>query len=266
MSGVLFSDKPETPAMNAAYAAKTPPRTAVLYRMVTDQHVCPWGLRAKDLLRRRGYAVEDHLLTTRAEIDAFKAAQGVATTPQAFIDGQRVGGYDDLRRWFGLRVRDPKALTYTPVIAVFAVTALMALAAGWAMTGQVLTTQALRWFIAFSMCVLGVLKLRDVETFSTMFLGYDLLAQRWPPYGRIYPFAEVGAGVLMIAGALTWLSAPVALFIGGVGAVSVFKAVYIDKRELKCACVGGDSNVPLGFVSLVENLMMVAMAVWMLAM
>ena len=56
-----------------------------------------------------------------------------------------------------------------------------------------------------------------------------------------------------------------ALFIGGIGAVSVFKAVYIDRRELKCACVGGDSNVPLGFVSLTENLMMIGMAVWMVA-
>ena len=70
----------------------------------------------------------------------------------------------------------------------------------------------------------------------------------------------------MIAGALTWLSVPVALFIGTIGAVSVFKAVYVDKRELKCACVGGGSNVPLGFVSLTENLMMIAMALWMLAM
>jgi hypothetical protein len=69
--------------------------------------------------------------------------------------------------------------------------------------------------------------------------------------------------VLMVAGALTWLSVPIALFIGTIGAVSVFKAVYIDKRELKCACVGGSSNVPLGFVSLTENLMMIAMAVWM---
>ncbi|QFT83239.1 hypothetical protein FIU89_21640 (plasmid) [Roseovarius sp. THAF27] len=67
----------------------------------------------------------------------------------------------------------------------------------------------------------------------------------------------------MVAGALTWLSAPLALFIGTVGAVSVFKAVYIDKRELKCACVGGDSNVPLGFVSLTENVMMVVMGIWM---
>ncbi len=67
----------------------------------------------------------------------------------------------------------------------------------------------------------------------------------------------------MIAGVLAWLSAPVALFIGTIGAVSVLKAVYIDKRELKCACVGGSSNVPLGFLSLIENLMMIAMAVWM---
>jgi glutaredoxin len=241
-------------------------RRAVLYRMVTDQHVCPWGLRAKDLLRRQGYVVEDHLLTTREAIDAFKAEHGVKTTPQAFIDGARIGGYDDLRRHFSLRVRDPKALTYTPVLAVFAVTALMALAVSHALTGQALTLRAVQWFIGFSMCVLGVLKLRDLQTFTSMFLGYDLLAQRWLPYAYLYPFAEVGAGVLMIAGALTWLSAPVALFIGGVGAVSVFKAVYLDKRSLKCACVGGDSNVPLGFVSLLENVMMVAMAVWMLAM
>ena len=52
-------------------------------------------------------------------------------------------------------------------------------------------------------------------------------------------------------------------FIGAVGAASVIKAVYIDKRSIKCACVGGAANVPLGFVSLTENLMMAGMAVWM---
>ena len=98
-----------------------------------------------------------------------------------------------------------------------------------------------------------------------MFLNYDLLAKRWVPYSYIYPYAEGAAGVLMAAGALTWLSVPVALFIGTIGAVSVIKAVYVDKRELKCACVGGDSNVPLGFLSLTENVMMVAMALWMVA-
>ena len=68
----------------------------------------------------------------------------------------------------------------------------------------------------------------------------------------------------MTAAILDWVSIPLALFIGGIGAVSVFKAVYIDKRELKCACVGGGSTVPLGFISLAENLGMIGMAIWML--
>ncbi len=238
-------------------------KTAVLYRMVMPQHVCPYGLKALHLLKAKGYAVEDHWLKTREETDAFKAEHDVKTTPQAFIEGQRIGGYDDLRKHFGAKVKDPKALTYTPVIALFAVAALMALAASQAAFGTPLTVRAVEWFVAFSMSLLAMLKLRDVETFSTMFLNYDLLAKRWVPYGYAYPFAELTAGVLMAAGVLTWLSAPLGLFIGGVGAVSVFKAVYVDKRELKCACVGGDSNVPLGFVSLTENLMMIAMAIWM---
>ncbi len=238
--------------------------TAILYRMVMENHVCPFGLKAKDLLQRKGYAIDDRWLTTRAEIDAFKAQHDVKTTPQTFIDDKRVGGYDALRQFFGMAERDPKAVTYTPVIVVFGMAAAMALAASWASLGSLLTVRAGEWFIAFSMCLLAMLKLRDVEGFSNMFLGYDLLARRWVPYAYIYPFAEALAGVLMISGALMWLSVPIALVIGTIGAVSVFKAVYIDRRELKCACVGGDSNVPLGFVSLTENVMMVAMAVWMM--
>lgn len=240
------------------------PKTAVLYRMVMDKHVCPYGLKARHLLRSKGYAVEDHHLTTREETEAFKAEHGVKTTPQVFIGGERVGGFDDTRRFFGGRPRDPKAKTYRPIIALFAMTALLALAATYVVDGTPFTMRAAEWFISFSMVVLAIQKLRDVESFSSMFLGYDLLAKRWVPYGYVYPFAEGLAGVLMTAGVLTWFSAPLALVIGGIGAVSVFKAVYLDKRDLKCACVGGDSNVPLGFVSLTENVMMVAMAVWML--
>lgn len=245
--------------------ATAAPKSATIYRMVMPEHTCPYGLKAKDLLRRQGYEVEDHWLRTREETDAFKAKHGVKTTPQTFIGGERVGGYDDLRRFFGKAVRDPKAVTYRPVIAVFTMTALMALAASYAVFGTPVTVRAGEWFIAFSMCVLAMLKLQNVESFSSMFLNYDLLAKRWVPYSYIYPYAEGLAGVLMAAGALTWLSVPVALVIGTIGAVSVIKAVYIDKRELKCACVGGDSNVPLGFLSLTENVMMVAMAIWMIA-
>jgi len=238
-------------------------KKAVLYRMVMPSHTCPWGLKARHLLKSQGYEVEDHHLKTREETDAFMARHGVKTTPQVFINGQRIGGYDDLRRFVGKPVREPGSTSYVPVIALFAMTALAALAASATAFGTPFTTQAGEWFIAFSMIMLAMLKLQDVEKFSAMFLNYDLLSRRWVPYASLYPFLEGGAGVLMAAGALNWLSVPVALFIGAEGAISVFKAVYVDKRELKCACVGGSSNVPLGFVSLTENLMMVAMAVWM---
>lgn len=246
--------------------ATSPPiaKKAAIYRMVMPDHVCPWGLKSVDLLKRSGFEVEDHHLRTRAETDAFKARHGVPTTPQTFIGGERVGGYDDLRRFLGKTVRDPQATSYQPVIALFAVTAMVALALSYATAGALFTERTLIWFISISMSVLALLKLQNVETFSAMFLNYDLLAKRWVPYSYVYPFAEGLAGILMTAGALEWLSIPVALFIGTIGAVSVCKAVYIDKRELKCACVGGSSNVPLGFVSLTENLMMVAMGVWML--
>lgn len=238
-------------------------KAAILYRMVMSEHVCPWGLKAKHLLERQGFVVDDRHLTTREETEAFKAKHNVQTTPQTFIKGERVGGYEDLKRYFGKRVRGKGDTSYIPIIALFSLTALGALALSIANFGTPITVRSAEWFIGLSMIVLAFLKLQDVESFSAMFLNYDLLSRRWVPYASLYPTLEAVAGVLMLSDRLHWLSVPIALFIGGEGAVSVFKAVYIDKRELRCACVGGSSNVPLGFVSLTENLLMVAMAVWM---
>ncbi|MDT2076324.1 MAG: MauE/DoxX family redox-associated membrane protein [Planktomarina sp.] len=240
-------------------------KSARLYRIVMTDHMCPHGLKSKALLERKGFAVEDNHLTTRAQIDGFKVEYGVASTPQAFIDDVRVGGFDDLSAYFGKAPIPKNATSYKPVITLFVVAALMAAVIGWLMLGTVFSGHTVEWFISISMVLLGLQKLQDVERFATMFLNYDLLAQRWIRYGYVYPFVETGAGLLMMAGILTWLSAPAALFVASIGAVSVFKAVYVDKRELKCACVGGDSKVPLGFVSLTENLMMIGMAVWMLS-
>ncbi|WP_294309296.1 glutaredoxin, partial [uncultured Sphingomonas sp.] len=128
----------------------TAPRKATLYRMVMSTHTCPYGLKAKDLLRRQGYEVDDRWLRTREETDAFKAEHGVKTTPQTFVGGERVGGYDDLRRFFGKRVADPKATSYRPVAALFAMTALMALAVSQAVYATPFTMRAAEWFIAFS--------------------------------------------------------------------------------------------------------------------
>ena len=76
-----------------------PAKTALLYRMVLPEHVCPFGVRAKQMLEQAGYSIDDRLLRSRAEVDAFEQEQGVATTPQIFIDDNRIGGSDDLERY-----------------------------------------------------------------------------------------------------------------------------------------------------------------------
>lgn len=239
-------------------------KQATIYRMVTPKHDCPWGIKAWDLLRRHGYEIEDHHLESKEANKVYKDENGYDETPQIFIDGKHLGGYDQLREHLGLGPDPKEGDTYQPVIAIFAVTFAMALAVCWGIEAEFSAIRLVELFIAFSMCALGIQKLRDLQSFATGFVQYDLVARRYVPYSYLYPFVEAGAGVLMIGGFLTWIAAPAALIVSSIGAVSVFKAVYLEKRDLNCACVGGGSKVPLGFVSLTENLMMIAMSVWMM--
>ena len=74
-------------------------RSATLYRMVLPDHECPFGVRAKQMLDGAGFEVDEKVLGSREQVDAFKAEQGVSTTPQVFIAGERIGGSDDLERY-----------------------------------------------------------------------------------------------------------------------------------------------------------------------
>ena len=74
-------------------------KLATLTRMVLPGHECPYGVRAKALLEQAGYEVDEHILSSRGEVDAFKQEQGIATTPLIVIDGETVGGSADLERY-----------------------------------------------------------------------------------------------------------------------------------------------------------------------
>lgn len=71
-------------------------RSAVLHRMVLPDHECPFGVRARQLLEEAGFEFEEHLLTSREEVEAFKAEHGLTTTPLIIIDGEKIGGSSDL--------------------------------------------------------------------------------------------------------------------------------------------------------------------------
>lgn len=238
-------------------------KTAQLYRLETKKHLCPFGIKAKYLLEKEGYEVEDHHLTSKMEAEKVKKKFGVKTTPQAFINNQRIGGYTDLRDHFYGENNREKLSNYQAIMLIFATTLLMALMITLRFHNFSIESVT-QIFITTSMCALGILKLRDIESFSNQFVTYDLLGQKYVPYSYIYPFAETIASALMLGQFLIWIAAPVAIFAGSVGAISVIKAVYLDKRDLRCACVGGNSHVPLGFISLTENFAMIIMGFYML--
>ena len=74
-------------------------RQAVLYRMVLPDHTCPYGVRAKQMLEEAGYEVDDRILRSREEVDAFEDENGVSATPQIFIGDERIGGSDELESY-----------------------------------------------------------------------------------------------------------------------------------------------------------------------
>ena len=74
-------------------------KNATLYRMVLPEETCPFGLRAKQLLEDNGFVIDDRLLRSRDEVDAFEQEQGIETTPLIFIGEKRIGGSDDLERY-----------------------------------------------------------------------------------------------------------------------------------------------------------------------
>jgi glutaredoxin len=73
--------------------------TATLYRMVLPDHECPFGVRAKAMLEEANFDVEEHILSSREEVESFKAEHDVSTTPQVFVEGKRIGGSDDLGKF-----------------------------------------------------------------------------------------------------------------------------------------------------------------------
>jgi glutaredoxin len=222
--------------------------TVKVYRISTSDHECPWGIRAINLLTEKGIEFEDIKLRSRVEVDAFKAKYNVATTPQIFFGEERVGGYSDLAE--RLQVDPEKAdYSYTPVIALFSTAGLMTIATSLGMTG----------FMGISLSMLASLKLMDLNAFTRSFEQYDLITKRFKPYGKAYPFIELLFGLGFLSGVAPLATGIGSLLVGLAGATSVFKAVYIDKLALNCACVGGNSKAPLGVVSFAENAIMAIM-------
>jgi copper chaperone CopZ len=149
--------------------------------------------------------------------------------------------------------------TYYPLLLIAGYISLCALAGG----GSTSATVWMSNFMAGFFLVFSAFKFLDLRGFADAYASYDILAKRWPAYGLIYPFLELGLGLAFLfnwAPTITNLATLVLMSFSSIGVITALR----DGRKIRCACLGTVLNLPMSTVTIVEDLLMAAMAAWML--
>ena len=111
--------------------------------------------------------------------------------------------------------------------------------------------------------VFSFFKLLDIKSFAESFQMYDLLAVKLPVYGKVYPFIELGLGILCLIHFQLYYVYLVDIVIMGFGALGVIKSV-LGKRKIRCACLGSVFNLPMSTITIIENSLMVMIGIILL--
>lgn len=152
--------------------------------------------------------------------------------------------------------------TYRPLLLILAYLLLVTL--GIQLISEQRSLEVwMRHFMAGFFLVFSFFKMLDLRGFANSYAMYDLLAMRWRGYGLVYPFIELGLGLGYLLG---WEHQPLnmlTLIVMTFSSLGVIRAV-MNKQKIRCACLGAVFNLPMTTVTIVEDLVMAAMAGWML--
>jgi copper chaperone CopZ len=121
----------------------------------------------------------------------------------------------------------------------------------------------MRHFMAGFFIVFAFFKLLNLEGFANSYRMYDIIAARYKGWGYVYPFVELALGVLYLINFVPFYTNIVTAIVLGVSSIGVIESNW-NKRQIKCACLGDVFNLPMSTVTIVEDLTMVGMAIWML--
>ncbi len=121
----------------------------------------------------------------------------------------------------------------------------------------------MRYFMAGFFIVFAFFKLLNLEGFSNSYRMYDIVAKKWNLWGLIYPFVELTFGILYLINVFPFETNVATAIILGVSSIGVIQS-NLNKKKIKCACLGDVFNLPMSTVTIVEDLTMVAMALVML--
>jgi cation transport ATPase len=152
--------------------------------------------------------------------------------------------------------------TYKPILLIFAFITLVASIVSYhheTFHGM----QFMNVFMAGFFLVFSFFKFLDLKGFAQSYAMYDIVARKIPAYGFIYPFLELGLGIAFLTQFNPVFTNWATIIIMGISSVGVIQSV-LNKRKIQCACLGAVFNLPMSTVTIIEDLLMVGMAVVML--
>lgn len=152
--------------------------------------------------------------------------------------------------------------TYKPLLLIFAYILLVALAVEYTQ-GVFELHRFMPNFMAGFFLVFSFFKLLNLQGFADSYAMYDLLAMRFKPYGYLYAFIELGLGIAYLLAWQPTLTNWLTLIIMAFSSLGVIRAVA-NKQKIRCACLGAVFNLPMSTVTIIEDLLMALMALWML--
>ena len=121
----------------------------------------------------------------------------------------------------------------------------------------------MRHFMAGFFIVFAFFKLLNIEGFANSYQMYDIVAARWKTWGYVYPFVELALGIAYLINFAPFYTNITTAIILGISSIGVIES-NINKRKIKCACLGDVFNLPMSTVTIIEDLTMVGMSIWML--
>ncbi len=152
--------------------------------------------------------------------------------------------------------------TYKPVILIFAYLVGTTLL----MEGAHDSFNWMRWmnhFMGGFFLVFSFFKMLNLTGFADSYQMYDILAKRFKSWAYIYPFVELGLAVAFLMGIAPIATNAVTLVVMGISIIGVLQSV-LNKRKIKCACLGDVFNLPMSTITIIEDALMIAMSVFML--
>lgn len=153
-------------------------------------------------------------------------------------------------------------VTYKPILLIFAYITSITLLVEWMQT-SFLWMRWMNHFMAGFFLIFSFFKILNLKGFVESYGMYDIVAKQWNIWGYVYPFIELALGIAFITNFNPMFTNAVTFVVMAVSIVGVLQSV-LNKRKIKCACLGDVFNLPMSTITIIEDALMIGMSAVML--